>query len=85
MTPEKPQTHRPDPTKRAVEQIDDLLFLVRDNRGVVMDAGIEEFAELERINNKYLKLTLRGLEGTKPLVLMIQSEATITLRKYGEK
>lgn len=85
VEPRGPKVRRQDPTQGTVEQIDDLLYIVRDNSGTVLDAGIEEFAELERMNNKYLKLTLRGLEGTKPLVLMIESESVISVRKFGEK
>lgn len=80
----RPKGKRP-MTEGTVEHIDDLLYIIRGNDGEIQDAGVDEFAELERKHTKYLKLTFQGCEGTKPLVLMIESESPITVRKLGKK
>jgi hypothetical protein len=59
--------------------------LVRDDHGEIQDAGIEEFVEIERMNTKYLRVTLHGVTGTKPVKLIIEADGPIRLRRLGER
>jgi len=72
-----------DTEARGVEHPDEMIHIVRSSGGEIMDAGIEDFVELERMTPKYLKLTLTGRDETRPVVLVIQSEARITVREFG--
>jgi len=70
-----------DPSVNTTEQRDEMLYLVRDKEGEITDAGVEEFAHLERMQATYLKLTLIGKDEDKPLVLILRSESKITIRE----
>jgi hypothetical protein len=78
--------HRiPDRTAGRIERPDELIFLVLDGEGHVVDAGIDEFLEIERVSPKYIRLTLRGRDETKPVVLRIESDSKITVRDASRK
>lgn len=72
-----------DPSAGTVEQPDELIYIVRNEAGEIMDIGIDEFMELERKTGKYLKLTLIGKDESKPVVFVIESESKILVRKFG--
>lgn len=72
-----------DPSAGTVEQPDEMIYVVRSGTGEIMDVGIEEFVELERMTGRYLKLTLIGKDPDKPLVLVIEAESRITVRPLG--
>jgi len=69
----------------SIENLDELLYVIRNEAGTIVEAGIEEFAEVERLTSRSLKVTLRGEDGTKPLVLMVEADAPIVLREYGHR
>jgi hypothetical protein len=73
---------RPDTT---VEQPDEMIHIVRGSSGEIMDAGIDEFVELERMSTNYFKLTLTGKDENNPVVLVLRSESKITVREFGTK
>ena len=73
------------PKRGTVEHLDDLLYVIRNDENGILDAGVEEFAELERVAPRNLKLTLRGENETKPLVLMLEAETPILIRELGHK
>ena len=68
-----------------VEQIDGLLYVIREEDGTLIEAGVEEFVEMERLTRRSFKITLRGETDTKPLVLMLEAESPVVLREYGRK
>jgi len=68
-----------------VEQPDEMIYLVRGDTGEILDAGIDEFVMLERMNGKYLKLTMLGKDETKPVILVIRSESRVIVREFGAK
>lgn len=76
---------RQNPAAGTVEHPDEMIYLVRSDAGEIVDVGMEEFVSLERMTNKYLKLTLTGKDEDKPLVLVLESESKITVREFGVK
>jgi len=76
---------RQNPAVGTVEHPDEMIYLVRNEVGDVVDVGMEEFVSLERMTNKYLKLTLIGKDETKPLVLILESDSKINVRELGVK
>ena len=74
-----------DSSAGTVEQPDEMIYIVRDGGGEIMDVGIEEFVELERRTGKSFKLTLTGKDPDKPLVLLIEADTRITVRPLGKR
>lgn len=74
-----------DPSAGTVEQPDEMIYIVRDGSGEIMDVGIEEFVELERRTGRSLRLTLMGKDAGKPVVLLIEADSRITVRPLGRK
>lgn len=80
-----PRQTRFNPAVGTVEHPDEMIHLVRNEGGELVDVGIDEFVEIERMTNKYIKITLTGKDETKPVVLILESEEKITIREHGIK
>lgn len=85
--PDRTTTRRKctDQTAGTVEQPDELIYIVRNESGEIMDVGIEEFVEFERMGTKYWKLRLTGKDEDNPIVLVVESESKIVVRPIGQK
>jgi len=76
---------RRDRTQGSAEQPDELIFIVKDHHGEIVDAEIEEFFKLERRDNNHVVLTLIGKDEDKPYRIMLESESKINIRPFGIK
>lgn len=64
-------------------QHDDLISVVFNQRGEILDAAIDEFFTLERKDNGHIVLTLTGVDEDKPYKILIESATKITVRPFG--
>jgi len=74
-----------DQTAGSTEQPDELISIVKDSQGEILDAEIEEFFTLERKSSNRVVLTLIGKDEDKPYKIMLESEAKISIRPFGVK
>lgn len=68
----------------SVEYPDELIFVVKDAYGEIVDAGIDEFFKLERQAPTYLVLTLTGRDENSPYKIIVEADSKITIRPFGE-
>ena len=80
--PGTPRHNRFDSAVVPVEHPDEMIFLVRNKMGEIVDAGIDEFVNLEWQDSKYWKLTLTGTDENNPVVLVIRSDSKIVVREF---
>ena len=85
MSDVTPHHIKRDRTLGSAEQPDELISIVKDNRGEILDAEIDEFFKMERRDNGHVLLTLIGKDEDKPYKIILESESRITIRPFGIK
>ena len=85
MSDVTPRVIKRDRTQGSAEQPDELISIVKDHHGQIVDAEIEEFFKLERRDNNHVVLTLIGKDEDKPYRSMLESESKINIRPFGIK
>lgn len=84
ITPTPRRTPR-DRTLGSAEQPDEMISIVKDNHGEIIDAEIDEFFKMERRDNGRVVLTLIGKDEKNPYKIVIESESKLTIRPFGIK
>lgn len=74
-----------DRTMGSSEQPDEMISIVKDHNGEIVDAEIDEFFKMERRDNGHVVLTLIGKDENKPYKIMLESESKIAIRQFGVK
>jgi hypothetical protein len=74
-----------DQTAGCSEQPDELISIVKDSHGEILDAEIDEFFKMERKASNRVVLTLIGKDETKPYKIVMESDSKISIRPFGVK